>query len=129
MTGKGVYVCAVAAAILATCFTMAPLGSEHPEVQGPAMQLEKTLTAEDAILKAVDRVTRQGKMLQTAVEGYDRLGSMMEDQRDFMSKQILQTIIEHMNKGGCFGDHPFSNRDYQGWMDFGRRSSEKQEQH
>lgn len=91
MTGKGVYVCAVAAAILATCLTMAPLGSE--QVRGPAMQLEKTLTAEDAILKAVDRVTRQGKMLQTTVEGYDRSGSMMEDQRDFMSKQILQTII------------------------------------
>ncbi|KAJ8377370.1 hypothetical protein AAFF_G00260990 [Aldrovandia affinis] len=75
--------------------------------------------------EAMERISRGEKALKTRVSRQERIGSLTDDQRDYMSKQILQAISEMMNKEGCFGDHPLSDREYQGWMDFGRRSAEE----
>ncbi|KAL4659864.1 gastrin/cholecystokinin-like peptide [Arapaima gigas] len=72
-----------------------------------------------------------------ATRGHDPLGPWSAqgeradspgDQRVFISRQILQAISELMNKEGCSVSEPFSERDYQGWMDFGRRSAEEPQQ-
>ncbi|KAG9346225.1 hypothetical protein JZ751_008050 [Albula glossodonta] len=36
-----------------------------------------------------------------------------------------QERMEMLSREGCSVDHPLSDRDYQGWMDFGRRSAEE----
>ncbi|CAG5929016.1 unnamed protein product [Menidia menidia] len=45
----------------------------------------------------------------------ERRAHLSEDEREMMTKQIVQAISEVMNSG-CVSD-----RDYQGWVDFGRR--------
>ncbi|XP_036957924.1 gastrin/cholecystokinin-like peptide [Acanthopagrus latus] len=47
-----------------------------------------------------------------------RRAHLSEDERESMTKQIMQAISEMMNTE-CMSD-----RDYQGWVDFGRRDAE-----
>ncbi|KAF7216373.1 gastrin/cholecystokinin-like peptide [Nothobranchius furzeri] len=48
----------------------------------------------------------------------ERRAHLSEDQREMMTKQIVQALSEVMNSE-CMSD-----RDYQGWVDFGRRDAE-----
>ncbi|XP_061578741.1 gastrin/cholecystokinin-like peptide [Cololabis saira] len=48
----------------------------------------------------------------------ERRAHLSEDEREMMTKQIMQAISEVMNSE-CMSD-----RDYQGWVDFGRRDAE-----
>ncbi|XP_029353193.1 gastrin/cholecystokinin-like peptide [Echeneis naucrates] len=48
----------------------------------------------------------------------ERRAHLSEDEREIMTKQIMQAISEVMNSE-CMSD-----RDYQGWVDFGRRETE-----
>ncbi|TNN71249.1 hypothetical protein EYF80_018597 [Liparis tanakae] len=48
----------------------------------------------------------------------ERRARLSEDEREIMTKQIMQAISEVMNSE-CMSD-----RDYQGWVDFGRRDAE-----
>ncbi|XP_056264298.1 uncharacterized protein LOC130189497 [Pseudoliparis swirei] len=48
----------------------------------------------------------------------ERRARLSEDEREIMTKQIMQAISEVMNSE-CMAD-----RDYQGWVDFGRRDAE-----
>ncbi|TKS69108.1 hypothetical protein D9C73_003172 [Collichthys lucidus] len=48
----------------------------------------------------------------------ERRAHLSEDEREIMTKQVMQAISEMMNSE-CM-----SNRDYQGWVDFGRRDTE-----
>ncbi|XP_047435274.1 cholecystokinin [Mugil cephalus] len=48
----------------------------------------------------------------------ERRAHLSEDEREIMTKQIMQAISEMMNSD-CMSD-----RDYQGWVDFGRRDAE-----
>ncbi|KAK1805789.1 hypothetical protein P4O66_012780 [Electrophorus voltai] len=57
------------------------------------------------------------KAVQTRDARMERLPSLPEDQREFMSKQILQALSEIIHRDDCISD-------YQGWVDFGRRSSD-----
>ncbi|XP_056324615.1 gastrin/cholecystokinin-like peptide [Danio aesculapii] len=41
---------------------------------------------------------------------------LSEDQRELMSRQLLQALSEIIQREDCLSD-------YQGWVDFGRRSS------
>ncbi|XP_041790191.1 cholecystokinin [Chelmon rostratus] len=47
----------------------------------------------------------------------ERRAHLSEDEREIMTKQIMQAISEMMNSE-CLSD-----RDYQGWVDFGRRDA------
>ncbi|XP_068995909.1 cholecystokinin [Embiotoca jacksoni] len=47
-----------------------------------------------------------------------RRAHLSEDEREIMTKQIMQAISEVMHSE-CMSD-----RDYQGWLDFGRRDAE-----
>ncbi|XP_037546169.1 cholecystokinin [Nematolebias whitei] len=48
----------------------------------------------------------------------ERRAHLSEDERELMTKQIVRAISEVMNSD-CASD-----RDYQGWVDFGRRDAE-----
>nr|BAC44896.1 gastrin [Tetraodon nigroviridis] len=48
----------------------------------------------------------------------ERRVQLSDDEREIMTKQIMQAISEMMNSD-CMLD-----RDYQGWVDFGRRDAE-----
>uniref|UniRef100_H3AJ73 Gastrin/cholecystokinin peptide hormone domain-containing protein n=2 Tax=Latimeria chalumnae TaxID=7897 RepID=H3AJ73_LATCH len=61
----------------------------------------------------------------------DAMGSLTPEQRHFVSKFLPQMYAELSNGGGFWkGDsmHPVHDRDYDGWMDFGRRSAEDLEE-
>ncbi|CAN9509929.1 unnamed protein product [Ophioblennius macclurei] len=47
-----------------------------------------------------------------------RRAQLSEDEREMVTKQLMQAITEMMNSE-CMSD-----RDYQGWVDFGRRDAE-----
>ncbi|XP_070711084.1 gastrin/cholecystokinin-like peptide [Pempheris klunzingeri] len=49
----------------------------------------------------------------------ERRAHLSEDEREIMTKQIMQAISEMMSRDECMSD-----RDYQGWVDFGRRGVE-----
>ncbi|XP_036398210.1 gastrin/cholecystokinin-like peptide [Megalops cyprinoides] len=129
MTGSRGYACALAATLLAVCAAM-PLSqpeSETDQVLPQRTQVQVHLwDRRDALKEATERVARRQKALKTRVARQEQIGALTDDQRDFMSKQIVQAISEMISKEGCFGYHPLSDRDYQGWMDFGRRSTGEQ---
>ncbi|KAF7703685.1 hypothetical protein HF521_022692 [Silurus meridionalis] len=62
-----------------------------------------------------------GPQLQRGAQGQsvrpERFASLPEDQRRFTSKQILQALSEIIQRDDCISD-------YQGWVDFGRRSAD-----
>ncbi|XP_014865171.1 PREDICTED: cholecystokinin-like [Poecilia mexicana] len=49
----------------------------------------------------------------------ERRAHLSEDEREIMTKQVMQAIAEVMNSDCMLG------RDYQGWVDFGRRDAEE----
>ncbi|CAL8332288.1 unnamed protein product [Merluccius merluccius] len=65
-----------------------------------------------------DLAARRQDGLHTRVSRMDKLAHLSGDEREFITKQIMQAISEMLNSE-CS-----SSRDYQGWVDFGRRSAE-----
>ncbi|XP_054896944.1 cholecystokinin isoform X1 [Poeciliopsis prolifica] len=47
----------------------------------------------------------------------ERRAHLSEDEREIMTKQVMQAIAEVINSDCMLG------RDYQGWVDFGRRDA------
>ncbi|XP_053554763.1 gastrin/cholecystokinin-like peptide [Bombina bombina] len=63
------------------------------------------------------------KLLATSgLQRRDLLASLSHDQRHMMSQLLPQLYAELSNSEDHL--HPMHDRDYNGWMDFGRRSSE-----
>ncbi|XP_075071466.1 gastrin [Mixophyes fleayi] len=54
----------------------------------------------------------------------DLLASLTHEQKQLMSQLLPQMLADMPNVEGHL--HPMHDRDYAGWMDFGRRSSEDQ---
>ncbi|KAM4691886.1 gastrin/cholecystokinin-like peptide [Rhinophrynus dorsalis] len=52
----------------------------------------------------------------------DLLSSLSHEEKQMMSQLLPQLYAELFNAEGHL--HPMHDRDYAGWMDFGRRSSE-----
>ncbi|XP_037619336.1 gastrin/cholecystokinin-like peptide [Sebastes umbrosus] len=61
---------------------------------------------------------RQEPAPQAPSARMERRAHLSEDEREIMTKQIMQAISE-MTNSECMSD-----RDYQGWVDFGRRDAE-----
>ncbi|XP_068585145.1 gastrin/cholecystokinin-like peptide [Cebidichthys violaceus] len=61
---------------------------------------------------------RQEPAPQAPSARMERRAHLSEDEREIMTKQIMQAISGMMNSE-CMSD-----RDYQGWVDFGRRDAE-----
>ncbi|XP_062869349.1 gastrin/cholecystokinin-like peptide [Trichomycterus rosablanca] len=57
------------------------------------------------------------RAIQNREARMERFASLPDDQRQFMSKQLLQALSEIIQREDCFSD-------YQGWVDFGRRSTD-----
>ncbi|KAG9474179.1 gastrin/cholecystokinin-like peptide [Eleutherodactylus coqui] len=55
----------------------------------------------------------------------DLLASLSHEQKQFMMSQLLPQLLAEMSTAEGHL-HPMQDRDYAGWMDFGRRSSEDQ---
>ncbi|XP_063819612.1 gastrin/cholecystokinin-like peptide [Pseudophryne corroboree] len=53
----------------------------------------------------------------------DLLASMTHEQKQLISQLLPQLLAEMSNAEGHL--HPVHDRDYAGWMDFGRRSAEE----
>ncbi|KAF3844010.1 hypothetical protein F7725_016058 [Dissostichus mawsoni] len=69
------------------------------------------------LLAKRDPAGRQEPATQGPPARPERRAHLSEDDREIMTKQIMQAISE-MNSE-CMSD-----RDYQGWVDFGRRDAE-----
>ncbi|XP_033913081.2 gastrin/cholecystokinin-like peptide [Acipenser ruthenus] len=73
------------------------------------------------------RNPQREKALAARIVRRDWMGSLTADQRQFMSKYIPHVLAELSNQEG-YGPadsvHPIIDRDYAGWMDFGRRNTE-----
>ncbi|XP_006638439.1 gastrin/cholecystokinin-like peptide [Lepisosteus oculatus] len=127
MPGSKVCLCALLVTVLAAVCLAVPL----PETLGDA---GAALAHRDALrerARALRERTPSGAPRDPAqgarVARQDRLGSLTEEQRDLVSRYVLQALTELAHREGCSDDHPIniSDRDYHGWMDFGRRSAEE----
>ncbi|XP_005925193.2 cholecystokinin isoform X1 [Haplochromis burtoni] len=95
-------------------------------VSGAASPTETGETEETNVLKqllakhemAKDSAGRQRQAPRTHSARVERRAHLSVDEREIMTKQIMQAISELMNSE-CMTD-----RDYQGWVDFGRRDTE-----
>ncbi|XP_026216243.1 gastrin/cholecystokinin-like peptide [Anabas testudineus] len=65
-----------------------------------------------------DSSSRREPAPQTLSARMERRAHLSEDEREIMTKQIMQAISEMMNSECML------SRDYQGWVDFGRRDAE-----
>ncbi|XP_023122612.1 cholecystokinin [Amphiprion ocellaris] len=107
MSGKVLLVLALLAALLVSGVASSP----EPSAAGEAKEeniLQRLLTRREKM-----RDTKSAP--QTRVE---RRPHLSEDEREIMTKQVMQAISEMMNSE-CMTD-----RDYQGWVDFGRRDAD-----
>ncbi|XP_017272425.1 cholecystokinin [Kryptolebias marmoratus] len=99
MSGKLV----VAFALLVLLLVSAAAASPDTPATARSNILQKLLAQKEAMKPEV-RVARRPHL--------------SEDEREMMTKQIVQALSEVMNSN-CMSD-----RDYQGWVDFGRRDAE-----
>ncbi|XP_038140653.1 gastrin/cholecystokinin-like peptide [Cyprinodon tularosa] len=101
MAGKIVLVFALLAALLVSNCASSPESSAAVE------------TKERNVLQQL--LAKREKVRESARA--ERRAHLSEDEREIMTKQIMQAISEVMNSD-CMSD-----RDYQGWVDFGRREA------
>ncbi|XP_042341204.1 gastrin/cholecystokinin-like peptide [Plectropomus leopardus] len=106
MSGKGIVLCALLVALLASC-----AAGESDETN----LLQKFLAKRENVRGSV---VRQELAPQAHSARVVRRAHLSEDEREIVTKQIMQAISEMMNSE-CMSD-----RDYQGWVDFGRRDAE-----
>ncbi|XP_024298087.1 cholecystokinin-like [Oncorhynchus tshawytscha] len=113
MAMSGLLVCVLMAALVRVGLTSPVSKSDGNTKQGGI--LPQLLARREAVRNAAENMVRTAQDTQTSMARMERMAHLSEDQREFMSKQIMQAISE-MNE--C------PDRDYQGWVDFGRRSAE-----
>ncbi|KAF5909925.1 gastrin/cholecystokinin-like peptide [Clarias magur] len=77
----------------------------------PLLQAQEASEARDMSVPQVHRGA------QSRGARPERFAPLPEDQRRFTSKQILQALSDIIQRDDCFAD-------YQGWVDFGRRSTD-----
>ncbi|XP_041694558.1 cholecystokinin-like [Coregonus clupeaformis] len=111
MAMSGLLLCGLMAALVGFGLTSPVSKSDGNTKQGGI--LPQLLARREAVRNSAENVARRNKDSQMSMA---RMAHLSEDQREFMSKQIMQAISEMMNE--C------PDRDYQGWVDFGRRSAE-----
>ncbi|KAM4750186.1 uncharacterized protein FYW61_000764 [Anableps anableps] len=102
MSGKVIVVFALLVALLVSDSAASPESSAAGEAEG-ANVLQRLLAKRENVREAAARAQRRAHL--------------SEDEREIMTKQIMQAITEVMNSD-CMSD-----RDYQGWVDFGRRDA------
>ncbi|XP_046900156.1 cholecystokinin [Hypomesus transpacificus] len=117
MAIKGLLVCALLAAIIVGAVS-SPLSKTDIDIKR-AEGLRQLLVEKESARESRGTVAGPGQVTQTRTTRMDRLAHLSLDDREFMSRQIMQAISEMMNSE-CM-----SGRDYQGWVDFGRRSAEQ----
>ncbi|XP_041839494.1 gastrin/cholecystokinin-like peptide [Melanotaenia boesemani] len=83
----------------------------------PAAQESKEVNVLKQILAKREKMRDSSDRLKPAMRA-ERRAHLSEDSREIMTKQIMQAISEVMNSE-CMSD-----RDYHGWVDFGRRDTE-----
>ncbi|XP_071360994.1 gastrin/cholecystokinin-like peptide [Trachinotus anak] len=111
MSGKVTVVLALLVALLVSGATSSPVAGDGKETNTLQQLLAKRETARDS-------ARRQEPAPETHSARMERRAHLSEDEREIMTKQIMQAISEVMNSE-CMSD-----RDYQGWVDFGRRDAE-----
>ncbi|XP_043108736.1 gastrin/cholecystokinin-like peptide [Puntigrus tetrazona] len=67
--------------------------------------------------KATERLLKRPPETPERLSRASRSAHLPEDQRELMSRQLLQALSEIMQREDCVTD-------YQGWVDFGRRSTD-----
>ncbi|XP_039596662.1 gastrin/cholecystokinin-like peptide isoform X1 [Polypterus senegalus] len=117
MTSSKVYACA----LLGVC-ALVTICAARPR--------EESLIA---VGKAVaHRTGGKDRGLPARIVRRDWMDSLTEEERQYMSKYIPQMLAELSNSEGynhvMNSVHPIIDRDYNGWMDFGRRSTGDGEQ-
>ncbi|KAF7661165.1 hypothetical protein LDENG_00267720 [Lucifuga dentata] len=111
MAEKGIVLCALLVALLLSCLASPPqLSSEK--------NMEESKMLQQLLAKVGGNKETVGPWEQAFQTRMERRAHLSEDEREVMTKQIMQVISEMMNSE-CLSD-----RDYQGWVDFGRRSAE-----
>ncbi|XP_029629980.1 cholecystokinin-like isoform X1 [Salmo trutta] len=110
----GLLVCVLMVALVGVGLTSPVSKSDGNTKQGGI--LPQLLARREAVRNAAENIAKREQDTQTSMARVERMSHLSEDQREFMSKQIMQAISEMMNE--C------PDRDYQGWVDFGRRSAE-----
>ncbi|XP_040892743.1 gastrin/cholecystokinin-like peptide [Toxotes jaculatrix] len=114
MSGKVVVVFALLVALLVCGAASSPESPAAGEVT-ESHTLRQLLAKKE---KGRGSTHRQELAPQTHTARMERRAHLSEDEREIMTKQIMQAISEMMNSE-CMSD-----RDYQGWVDFGRRDAE-----
>ncbi|KAK2815773.1 hypothetical protein Q5P01_026240 [Channa striata] len=109
MSGKVVVLFALLAALLVSTAASSP--GETKETR----TLQQLLAQRQ---RARESSVRQELAPQAFSARTERRTPLSEDDREIMTKQIMQAISEMMSSD-CM-----SSRDYQGWVDFGRREAE-----
>ncbi|KAM4594178.1 uncharacterized protein V3H82_026816 isoform 1-T1 [Fundulus diaphanus] len=104
MSGKAVFVVALLVALLVSDSASSPESSAAREAKGVNV-LQRLLAKREKVREAEGAARAE------------RRTHLSEDDREIMTKQIMQAITEVMNSE-CMAD-----RDYQGWVDFGRRDA------
>ncbi|XP_071771448.1 cholecystokinin [Centroberyx gerrardi] len=117
MAGNGILVCALVAALLVSGMASPPKSPSSGDTKESGT-LRQLLARREKVKDSRDSVARQEQAGQARTARMERMAHLSEDEREVMTKQIMQAISEIMNSG-CMSD-----RDYQGWVDFGRRSAE-----
>ncbi|XP_023277756.1 gastrin/cholecystokinin-like peptide [Seriola lalandi dorsalis] len=114
MSGKVIVVFALLVALLVSGAASSPESSASGDAK-ERNTLQRLLAKRETVR---DTARRQGLAPQTHSSRMERRAHLSEDEREIMTKQIMQAISEVMNSE-CMSD-----RDYQGWVDFGRRDAE-----
>ncbi|XP_074542041.1 uncharacterized protein LOC141802384 [Halichoeres trimaculatus] len=109
MSGKVILMFALLVALLVSGGASSP--AEARDTNG----LQQLLAKREKVRDSAGRQESGQRAHSTRMQ---RRAHLSEDERELMTKQIMQAISEMMNSD-CMLD-----RDYQGWVDFGRRSVE-----
>ncbi|KAG8015154.1 hypothetical protein GBF38_022468 [Nibea albiflora] len=109
MSGKVTVVLALLVALLVSSAASSPGDAKETNV------LRQLLAKRE---KVNDSGVRREPAPRAHPARMERRAQLSEDEREIMTKQVMQAISEMMNSE-CMSD-----RDYQGWVDFGRRDTE-----
>ncbi|XP_030286719.1 gastrin/cholecystokinin-like peptide [Sparus aurata] len=109
MSGKVFVVITLLVALLVSSAASSPVEAKETTM------LQQLLDKRE---KVKDLGGRQDRAPPAFAARVERRAHLSEDEREIMTKQIMQAISEMMNTE-CMSD-----RDYQGWVDFGRRDAE-----
>ncbi|XP_034021691.1 cholecystokinin [Thalassophryne amazonica] len=113
MSPEGMMLCALVAALL-LCGSAAPPGTGSADgdfLQQLVVRRETASSGSDP----ADRLDPAGQKVPARAA---RRVHLSEDAREMMTKQFMQTLADVLNSE-CMSD-----RDYTGWVDFGRRDAE-----